>query len=119
LIFNFASENAITKIQENQVGLELDGTHQLLVCADDVNLLGDDTDTIKENTETLLKASRDVGLEINAEKIKYMIMSCSQNSGQYQNIRTANESFENVANFICLGITLTIRMTSMMKSRAD
>jgi hypothetical protein len=61
---------------ENQVGLELNETHQLLVYADDVNLLGDSIKTIKENTEPLSKASTDVGLEINAEKIKYMILSC-------------------------------------------
>jgi hypothetical protein len=62
---------------------------------------------IKENIETLLEASKNVGLEINAEKTKYMIMSCYPNSGQNQNIRTANESFENVAGFKYLGTTLT------------
>jgi hypothetical protein len=78
-----------------------------LVYADDVNLLGDSVNTIKENSETLLEDSRDIGLEINAEKTKYMIMSHHPNSGQNQNIRIANESFEKVAAFKYSGTTLT------------
>jgi hypothetical protein len=64
-------------------------------------------DTITENTETLLGASRDIGLEINKEKTKYMIMSRHQNSGHNQNISIANESCENVEKFKYLGTTLT------------
>jgi hypothetical protein len=62
---------------------------------------------MRENSETLLEASKDIGLEINVEKTKYMIMSRHLKSGQNQNIRIAKESFENVAKSKYLGITLT------------
>jgi hypothetical protein len=52
------------------VGLKLNVTHQLLAYADDVNLLGDNIDTINKNTETLIDASKEVGLEVNIEKNK-------------------------------------------------
>jgi hypothetical protein len=107
LLFSFPSVYAIMNVQENQVGLELDWTHQLLVYEVDVNCLGDSINTIKENTESLLEAGRDFGIEINAEKSKYMIMSHHLNSGQSQNISIANESSENTAKFKYLGTTLT------------
>jgi hypothetical protein len=51
MLFNFPLEYAIRKVQENQVGLKLNGTHQLLAYADDVNLLGNYIDIIEKNTE--------------------------------------------------------------------
>jgi hypothetical protein len=80
LLFNFALDYAIRKVQENQAGLKLNGTHQLLAYADDVNLLGYDIDTIDRN-KTLIDASKEVGLEVNVEKTKYMFVSRDQNAG--------------------------------------
>jgi hypothetical protein len=94
-------------VQENQVGLKLNGTHQLLAYVDDVNLLEDNIDTIEKNTETLTEASTEVGLEINVEKTKYMLLSRHQNAGQNQDIEIANRSFENVSQFKHLGTTVT------------
>jgi hypothetical protein len=56
-------------------------THQLLDYADDINLLGENTN-IKRSTETLLDASTEVDLEVNAEKTKYMLMARNQTTGQ-------------------------------------
>jgi hypothetical protein len=82
-----------------QNGLKLNGAHQLLVYADDVNLLGDNIDTIKKNTEIILNTSKEVGLEVNTEKTK----SRHQNAGQNYGIKIANRSFENVAQIKYLG----------------
>jgi hypothetical protein len=89
------------------VGLKLNGTHRLLAYADDVNLLGDNIDTIRKNTETLIDASKEVGLEINVENTGYMYLSRHQNVGQNRDIETENKSFENVSQFRYLGTTVT------------
>jgi hypothetical protein len=88
------------------VGLESNGTHQLLAYVG-VNLLGDNVDTIEKNTEALIDASKEVGLEINVEKTKHMLLYRHLNAGQNQDIKIANRSFENMPQFKYLGTTVT------------
>jgi hypothetical protein len=107
LLFNFALEHTIRRVQENQEGPILNGTRQLLAYADDVYNLGESMDTIQKNTEALLDAGKEVGLEVNPEKTKYMLVSRCQKAGQKHSIKTANGSFEGVTKFKYLGTTLT------------
>jgi hypothetical protein len=78
LLFNFALEYAKGK----QKGLKLNGTHQVLAYTDGVNIAGENIDTIKKNTEAVLDASNEVGLEVNQEETKCMLMSHNQQIGQ-------------------------------------
>ena len=99
LLFNFALEYVIRSIQVNQDGLKLNGTRQLLVYVDDVNILGGTTYTIKKSTEALVIASKENGLDVNADKTKYMVMSQDQNAGQSHNMKIDNSSFERLEEF--------------------
>jgi hypothetical protein len=73
LLLNFTLEYAIRRVQVNKKGLKLNDIHQLLVYADD-NILGGHVYTIKKNAEVLVVASKEIGLEVNADKTKYMVM---------------------------------------------
>jgi len=75
LLLNFALEYAIRRVQVNQDGLKLNGTHQLLVYADDVNILGGSVHTAEKNAAALTVGSQETELEVNADESKYMIMS--------------------------------------------
>jgi hypothetical protein len=113
-------EYVIRRVQEKQEVLKLNGTHQLLAYADDVNILGENIDTIQKNTKALLDAGKEVGLEVNSEKTKYMLMS-RKKAGQKKGINIANKSFEGAAKFKYLGTTITDQncMHEEIKSRLN
>jgi len=119
VFFNFSLEYAIRRVQVNQDGLKLNGTHQLLAYADDVNMLEGSIHTVKENAEALVAATREIRLEVSADKTKYMVMSRDQNAGRIQNVRIDNSTFERVEEFKYLGTTLTYQnsIAEEIKSR--
>ena len=74
-------------------------THQLLAYADDVNILGGSIHTLKENAEALVAATREIGLEVSADKTKYMVKYRDQNAGRNHSVRIDNSTFERMEDF--------------------
>jgi len=106
MLFNFALEYAIRRVQVNQDGLKINGTHQLLRYADDVNILAGSIHKLKENAVALVAATREIGPEVSADKTKYIVMSRVQNAGRIHSVGFNNSTFESVEE-IYLGTTLT------------
>ena len=73
--------------------------YQLLAYADDVNILGGSANTVKENAEVLLVATKENGLEVNADKTKYMVMSRDRNAGRGHSVKIDNSSIGRVEEF--------------------
>ena len=80
MLFNFALQYFIKRIKVNQDGLKLTGVYQHLFNADDVNVLGGSVHTIKKNTEILVDADKEIGLEVEVDRTKYMVVSRDQNA---------------------------------------
>jgi hypothetical protein len=79
LLFNFALEYAIKRVQVNQD-------------ADDVNILGGSVHTVRENSEALVVTTKEIGLEVNTDKTKYMVMSRDRNAGRGRGVKIDNKS---------------------------
>ena len=82
-----------------------------LAYADDVNILEGSRHTLKENAEALVAATREIVLEVSADKTKYMVMSRDQNAGRIHSVRIDNSTFERAEEFKYLGTTLTNQNT--------
>ena len=87
--------------------MKLNGTHQLLAYADDVNILGGSVYIVKKNAEVLVAATKEIGLEVNAHKTKYMTVSQDQKAGRIHSIKMDNISIERMEELKYLGTTLT------------
>jgi len=96
MLFNCALQYAIRRVQVNNDGLKLNGTHQLLVYADDVKILGGSVHTVKENGEALAVVSMGTGQEVNADKSKCMVMSQYQNAGSSHSTKIDDSCFGRV-----------------------
>jgi hypothetical protein len=106
LLLNYALMYAIRKVQVSQDRLKLNGTHQLLVYAVNINILEEAT-YYKRKLRSFFMASNENGLEINADKTKYMLMSRDQNPRRSHSIKNYNRSFARLEEFKCLPTTLT------------
>ena len=107
MLFNFALDYSIKRVQVNREGLKLNGTHQLLAYADDVPILGGSIHMLKENAEALVAATGEIGLDISVDTTKYMVMVRDQNAGRIHSVRVDNSTFERVEEFKYLGTTST------------
>ena len=107
MVLNFALEHAIRRIQIDQDGLKLNCTHQILDYVDDVNIVEGSIHTLKENAETLVAATKEIGLEVSVDITKYVVMSRDQNSGRNHSVRIDNSTLERVEELKYLRTTIT------------
>jgi hypothetical protein len=96
LLFSVVLEYAIRRVQINQDVVKINRILQLLVYADDVNIMGGRVRTIKKNTQSLVSESTAFRQEVNGDKTKYMVTSRDMNAGRSHNIKIHYSSVERV-----------------------
>jgi adenosyl cobinamide kinase/adenosyl cobinamide phosphate guanylyltransferase len=99
-------EYSVWRVQVNQDGLKFNDKYQLLVYANDVNILGGSVRTVKKNTEALVIASNEIGLEVNPDETKCMVMFRDQNAGRSHTMKIDSKSLEMVEEIKYLNTTL-------------
>jgi len=119
LLFNLALEYALRKVQVDQEGLKLSGTHHLLVWPDKFDMLGGSVHALKNDSVAVVVASKASGLEVNADKTKYMVISQDQDAGGSHSIKIYNSSFARLEEFKYLGTTLTNQKSVQEELLAD
>ena len=108
LLFNLVLEHAIKSLEDKE-GVQLNGIHKLLVYADDIVLLGDSDEILKDNMHILRSNTRELGLEVNVNKTKYMVTRRNASCNANGQLMTNEGNFEEVAEFKYLGALITNR----------
>ena len=107
LLYHFALEYAIRNVQETNLGLDMNDTHQVLAYTDDVNLIDDDIRTRERNADVLLNACKDIGLSVNIGKTNYIEIGRPRSMIANAHIKIRSNSHEKVKTFKYLGSLLT------------
>jgi hypothetical protein len=103
LPLSFNPEHVIEKENNTNLGLDMNGTHQVLAYADNVNLLGVDIRTIKGKVEILFIGCNYIGLAINTRKTKYMEVGRHQGMMEDEHIKEGSNSYEIMITFNYFG----------------
>ena len=99
--------------------MKLNGTHLLLVYADDGNILGENVHAVQEKAEALIVTSKEIGEDVTADKSKFMVTPRNQNAGRSHRVEIKNNSFGRVEELKYLGTTITdqVSIKEEIKSR--
>jgi len=117
LLFNFALEYAVRKVQANKEGWEVNITHQVLVDGDGVNIFGGSI--LYRKTQKLVVVNKEIVLEVNVKETNYVVMCREQHAAQYHNINVGNTSSKVLNTIDIWKQTSQIKISFMKKISAN